>query len=187
MFERGEVYEKLLVANLQRAIDFLKFAEAKNAALLGLSSAWILATIGFECSGRALPGAFRFAIPVALILALAAAILTAVSFFPKLKLPWFLGGKKSGPHPRNLLFFGDIASMSAKTFEHEIHARYYPDKDQHRDEYLHDLSVQVHVNSSIALRKMNIFKWAIGLVIAAGGCLLAAALTMACLVLLGVT
>ena len=185
MFERGEAYEKLLVADLQRVIDFVKFAEAKNAALLGLSSAWILATIGLECGGRALPGLFRLAVPAALVLVLLAAILTAISFFPKLKLPWFLGGKKAGPHPKNLLFFGDIASMTAKTFGQEIRSKYYPDKDEHREEYLHDLTVQISVNSTITLRKMTIFKWGIGFVIAAGACLLAAALVMACSILLG--
>jgi hypothetical protein len=33
----GETYEKVLAANLQRAIDFLRFAEVKNAPLLVLS------------------------------------------------------------------------------------------------------------------------------------------------------
>ena len=180
-----EAYEKILVADLQRAIDFLKFAEAKNAALLALSSAWVLASINLECGGRTLLGLFRLAMPVTLVLVLCSAILTAASFFPKLKLPWFLGGKKAGPHPKNLLFFGDIASMTTKVFEQEIRIRYYPDKDEHREEYLHDLTVQINVNSSIALRKMNVFKWSISLVIVAGFCLLAAALVMVYSVLLG--
>ena len=32
-----EAYEKILTTNLQRALDFLRFAEAKNAALLAAS------------------------------------------------------------------------------------------------------------------------------------------------------
>ena len=180
-----EAYEKILIADLQRAIDFLKFAEAKNAALLALSSAWALASINLECGGRTLLGLLRLAVPATLVLVLCAAILTAASFFPKLKLPWFLGGRKAGPHPENLLFFGDIAGMTLKTFEQEIRSRYYPAKDEHRQEYLHDLAVQIQVNSVITLRKMTLFKWAVGLVIAAGGCLLVTALTMAYSVLKG--
>lgn len=179
MFDRNEAYEKILVADLQRVIDFLKFAEAKNAALLALSSAWILATIGMECSGRSFPKPFGVAISIALLLVLAAAAVSATSFYPKLGLPAFLGGKKAGPHPENLLFFGDIASMTTKTFQQEVRARYFPDKDEQRDEYLHDLTVQINVNSMITLRKMKLFRWALGLVLAAGGCLLLPALIMA--------
>lgn len=176
MLEQDDAYEKILVADLQRAIDFLKFAEAKNATLLALSSGWILATIGLECSGRALPGLFKSAVPATLILVLCTAIVTAASFFPKLKLPRFLGGKKAGPHLKNLLFFGDIANMTVKAFAQEIRTRYYPNKDGHSEEYLHDLTVQINVNSAIALRKMTLFKWGVGLVMAAGVCLLLALL-----------
>jgi hypothetical protein len=115
MFEAEEAYEKILVANLGRAIDFLKFAEAKNAGLLALSSAWLLASINLECGGHILTGAFRLAVPLALVFALCAALVAAWSFSPKLHLPRFLGGKRAGPHPKNLLYFGDIASVTAKT------------------------------------------------------------------------
>lgn len=179
MFDRGEAYEKILVADLQRVIDFLKFAETKNAALLALSSAWTLATIGLECAGRKLPTCFIYSVPLALILVLSAALLAAISFFPKVGLPAFLGGKKAGPHVRNLLFFGDIACLTVKEFEAAVHARYYPAKDEQREEYLHDLTVQISVNSSITLRKMRLFKWGVGLAIAAGAILLASALMLA--------
>lgn len=43
--DQQEAYEKHLTATLARVIDFVKFAEAKNAALLTFSSAWTLATI----------------------------------------------------------------------------------------------------------------------------------------------
>jgi len=178
MFEAGEAYEKILVADLQRAIDFLKFAEAKNAALLALSSAWVFASINLECSGHALPQLFRFAVPIALILALSAALLAAWSFFPKLKLPPFLGGKRAGPHPKNLLYFGDIANLTIKTLEQDLRSRYYPDKAGFRDEYLHDLVTQIGVNSSITLRKMKLFSWGVALVIAAGASLLVPVLVM---------
>ena len=50
-----DTYVQVLTANLQRTLDFLKFAEAKNAALLGLASAWIAATLSLICSGRPIP------------------------------------------------------------------------------------------------------------------------------------
>ena len=47
-----DAYEKILTANLQRTIDFLKFAEAKNAALLALASAWVVAIFNLTCSHK---------------------------------------------------------------------------------------------------------------------------------------
>lgn len=38
--DQQEAFEKILTSNLMRAIDFVKFAEAKNAALLTFNSAW---------------------------------------------------------------------------------------------------------------------------------------------------
>ena len=42
--DQQEAFEKLLSSVLGRVVDFLRFAEAKNAALLTFSSAWILAS-----------------------------------------------------------------------------------------------------------------------------------------------
>src|ERR1035441_10495576 len=97
-----DAYVQMLTASLQRALDFLKFAEAKNAALLALASAWIAATLNLECSNKTLPSGFTIGIPVALLCALCAGILAMVSLLPRLHLPSFLGGERAGPHsPRS--------------------------------------------------------------------------------------
>jgi Family of unknown function (DUF5706) len=186
MFEPGEAYEKILIANLARVIDFLKFAEAKNAGLLALSSAWVLASINLECSGRVPTGRFSLAIPLALVFALCAALLAAWSFSPKLHLPRFLGGKRAGPHSKNLLFFADIASVTPKTLEQDLRSRYHPEKAEFRDEYLHDLTIQISVVSSITLRKMHLFGGGVLFVIAAAITLLVPALPLAFHVVEGV-
>ncbi|WP_439360539.1 hypothetical protein [Bradyrhizobium sp. DASA03007] len=41
--DQEDAFEKTLSTQLNRNIDFLKFAETKNAALLTFSSAWIMA------------------------------------------------------------------------------------------------------------------------------------------------
>jgi hypothetical protein len=63
----SDAYVQILTANLQRVLDFLRFAEAKNAALLALASAWIAATLNLECSGRIIPGTFIFSVSFALV------------------------------------------------------------------------------------------------------------------------
>jgi hypothetical protein len=167
MAEQSEVYEKILTANLQRAIDFLRFAEAKNAALLALASAWVLAAINLECSGHTLPSPFTLCVPIAMLLSLFAGVLALWSFLPRLHLPSFLGGKKAGPHPKNLLYFGDIHALTIKSLKHELHSRYYPDATGYREEYLYDLVVQLKVNSDIAMRKMLFFRVGICLILLA--------------------
>ncbi|MCG6537775.1 MAG: DUF5706 domain-containing protein [Syntrophales bacterium LBB04] len=163
-------YERVLVANLQRAIDFLKFAETKNAALLALSSAWVLASLNIEATGKPLPPGWSNALAVVTFSALLAALIAIFSFLPKLNLHWFLGGKRAGPHPRNLLYFGDIAQqLILMELKDELHGRYFPTTDRPRDEYINDLVVQIGVNSQIAMRKMRFFKCSMGIFVI--GCL----------------
>ena len=174
-----DAYVQMLTANLQRALDFLKFAEAKNAALLALASAWIGATLNFEYSGKALPIGFTICIPIALLCALCAGILAMVSLLPCLHLPSFLGGKRAGPHPPNLLYFGDISTLPIKTLEQDMPARYLSTGQAYRDEYIHDLTVQLSVNSEITMRKMRLFNWGMRFILVGGVVLVLPSLCLA--------
>ncbi len=174
-----DAYVQMLTANLQRALDFLKFAEAKNAALLALASAWIGATLSLECSGKALPSGFTISIPVALLCALCAGILAMVSLLPRLHLPSFLGGKRAGPHPPDFLYFGDISVLPIKTLEQDMPARYLSTEQRYRDEYIHDLTVQLSVNSQITMRKMRLFNWGMRFILVGGVVLLLPSLRLA--------
>jgi Family of unknown function (DUF5706) len=167
MADQSETYEKILTANLQRAVDYLKFAETKNAALLAISSAWVVAGLNLECSGRTIPGILPLCIPIAMFCSLCAALLALISFLPRLHLPAFLGGKRAGPHAKNLLYFGDIRTVPIKTLVKELHSRYYPEASEPREEYFHDLIVQISVTSDIAMRKLLLFRFGIGFTLAA--------------------
>jgi hypothetical protein len=179
MADPAESYERMLTANLQRAIEFLRFAEAKNAALLALASGWAIAGVNLEGNGRTMPGRFPFFVPLAVLFSLCAAVLALWSFLPRLHLPSFLGGKRAGPHPHNLLYFGDISALTVKSLEAEMRSRYYPQEATPRGEYTHDLITQISVNSTIAMRKMRLFRVGIGFVLLAGASLLVPALAAA--------
>jgi len=159
----NEAYEKILTANLQRAIDFLKFAEAKNAALLALSSAWVMACINVVIKEPSISnGCFKSAITFTLLCAICAGILAMLSFLPRLNLPKFLGGRAMRSHPKNLLFFGDISTLSIKELEHDILEKYCPPTNEKiKQEYINDLIVQISVNSQITMRKMRLFRYGI--------------------------
>jgi hypothetical protein len=175
-----DAYVQMLTDNLQRALDFLKFAEAKNAALLALASAWMGATLNLECDGKVLPRGFTISIPIALIFALCAGVLAMTSFLPRLHLPSFLGGKRAGPHPANFLYFGDISTLPVKALEQGMAARYLSTGQGYKDEYIHDLTVQLSVNSEITMRKMRLFNWGMRLILAGGVVLLLPSLRLAC-------
>ncbi len=177
---QNEAFEKILTANLQRAIDFLKFAEAKNAALLAIASAWVIAIMTLISSGKSCPGGLNIAIYFALILSFCAGMIAMISFLPRTKLSWFLGGKHAGPHSRNLLYYGDISALPLKTFEQDIRKRYFPDAKQDlREDYIHDLIVQISVNSQITMRKLNFFRCGITLILVAAIILLVPVLGLA--------
>ena len=154
--ENGEIYEKVLLGKLQRVIDFLKFAEAKNAALLTLSSALTIA-IGNLLLNATLPVGIARGLWTALPLAMAAGLLAIASFNPQLHLPSFLGGHRAGPHPRNLLYFGDIAAHTIKEYKAAMEDHYVA-SGKLTAQYFDDLLIQIHVNSSITHRKMRLFQ-----------------------------
>jgi hypothetical protein len=160
--EQREALEKALPGTLSRTIDFLKFAETKNAALLTFASAWLLALANVLASDRALPHAIRVSIAVSLLFFALAALVALYSFLPKVKLNVF---HRDPGRDKSLLYFGDAAEFEATAYVQRFRQRYAADPKQTiSDEYLDDLAIQVFANSTITLRKFTIFNWGAGLV-----------------------
>jgi Family of unknown function (DUF5706) len=155
--EKSEALEKLLLGSLQRTIDFLKYAEAKNGALLTLSSAWVLAILNLMFRGGIPSGdLYEYIVLPFLMLSAFAAL---CSFMPRVHLPKFLGGHRAGPHRKNLLYFGDVKSMTVSEFKAALYEHYCPADDRTvTDAYLHDLIVQVAINSEITSFKLLLFR-----------------------------
>ena len=155
--DQQEAYEKLLSAGLARAVDFLKFAETKNAALLTFSSAWILASVNLLATEKPLPSEFKIALSVVIFLFVISALIAIASLQPKLRLSDFVG---TSARPRNLLYFGDVAKMEIGMFNERVRERYMPPANwSATDAYLEDLATQVAVVSQVADRKFRLFDW----------------------------
>lgn len=172
--DNSETYEKVLLGKLQRVIDFLKFAEAKNAALLTLSSALTIA-IGNLLLNPALPSGIARGLWVALPITTAAGVIAIVSFIPRLCLPTFLGGQRAGPHAPNMLYFGDASAQTIKEYKAAMED-HYVSSGKLTPQYFDDLLTQIHVNSSITHRKMRLFQVGAGLI---GGAMLIAGAAVA--------
>jgi Family of unknown function (DUF5706) len=157
--DQQEAYEKALVTSLARVIDLVKFAEAKNAALLAFTSAWTVAAANLMARESVSPLAFINVLPVSGSLFLIAALIALYSILPRVKLADFFKGEQRISRDLNLLFYGDISEVDIMNYPERLRARYLPDEKQSAtDQYLSDLSCQIHVNSTIANRKYSLFK-----------------------------
>ncbi|WP_332117594.1 Pycsar system effector family protein [Azorhizobium caulinodans] len=161
--DQQENFEKLLSAHHGRMIDFVKFAETKNAALLTFSSVWIGSIIAMLRSDQTLPLGYDLAFKVILCLLVVAAIISLYSLLPK----WLHHFHKPGDCSKNLLYFGDIATFDYGTYAARLRERYYPPEGvSYTDSYFTDLITQIWVQSRIARRKFRLFNCAAAFVLA---------------------
>ncbi|KGD99624.1 Pycsar system effector family protein [Rhizobium sp. YS-1r] len=167
--DQHEAYEKLLSANHGRMIDFVKFAETKNAALLTFSSVWIGAIINLLKSPDELPFGYKYAFEVALPLLFLAAFLCLKSLLPR-----FLDHiYKRDDGVVNLLYFGDIVRGGVKDYPAMAQKEYMPQEGESATAtYLRDLAVQTAIQATIAHRKFRTFSLAGIVVLLAFGCML---------------
>lgn len=167
--DQESAYERMLTANLSRVIDWIKYGDAKNAALLAFASVW-LAGIG----NLILAAEEKHSPPliVALLVVSAMSFLIgatcAVSALSPITNPfqrlrearlarrWFFTPKpKARP---NLTYFGQIRNLEPQAFRDQL-SLYYRAKGQRitTDEYINDLCSQTVINSRIATRKFRLF------------------------------
>jgi hypothetical protein len=147
--------EKLLFSSLSRVVDFIKFAEAKNAALLTFASAWILAICSLLGDGKTPPPGFHTAFIMCLPLFVMSALIAMSSFWPRLSLSKFL---KTDERESNLLYFGDVALLRIPDFKSQVQSRYIStDGLGFAESMIDDLAGQVVVTSRIAKGKFRCF------------------------------
>ncbi|MCP4565563.1 MAG: hypothetical protein GY873_32360 [Bosea sp.] len=160
--DQEESYERCLSTTLGRVIEFLKFAETKNAALLTFSSAWLLAGISFLSGSSPHHMAWRTAFVVAMCFFAASALVAIYSFLPRLHL----GRHHQDPEQKKaLLYFGDAATFEPAAYRERVSERYRPpEKHSVTQSYVDDLAVQIVVVSKITARKFRIFNIAACLV-----------------------
>jgi len=132
--------------NLERAIGFLKFAEAKNGAAIAYSSAVLLSVLQTRVDITELTNLDL----IGLLLCLAGGLIAARSFVPQLDPRSFFERKKEVES--NLLYFGDIAKSDPAEFGDAFSMRY-----SSLEALIEDVAKQTSINSKIASDKMNHF------------------------------
>ncbi len=136
--------------------DWLKFAEAKCAALLAGNAAIIIG-VGQKLIEGQIKGIWAFYISFSLVLFLIGLLFCLVSFIPSLNMPWLF--KLSDPDDKdNLLFFDHISKYTPLNYL----SRLKSDSESTKFTKMEvDLSQQIIINSVIARRKYSLFKVAV--------------------------
>jgi hypothetical protein len=151
--------DKLLTI-FQNVNDWLKFAEAKNAALLAFSGTGMTATLTVLATGQNIARSIQVGLLISTILLGICALLSALSFLPKTDLEKLLWkqSRPSGkllPQPTdNLYYFGDLQKYKKLDLLNVLNEQYFNKKitmpygKEHED-----LANQIIINSEIGFEK----------------------------------
>jgi hypothetical protein len=179
--DQEAAYERLLNANLSRAVDWVKYGDAKNAALLAFASVW-LAGIGnllLSAQEKSTPGVIAFLLFCSEVLfmvgalhAIAALLSTtnprSVLLSPRKSVRHLLASARPEPEKPNLLFFGDIRHLEPDLFEAQVSRRYHSNGAQLiTGAYVTDVCSQTVVTARIAQRKFDSFDRGVYFILAA--------------------
>ncbi len=151
--------EDRLKAILGYANEWLKFAEAKNAALLTFSSGLTFTLLKNPPPLAISPwfqGAYQFAVALFFL----SAIVCLVSFIPQVKIPWLSSLRKT-TGDENIYFYGDVAAYSPEVLLKTIYEKSGLGQDKSKMKLELDLAGQIVINSRIALKKFKHFTLAV--------------------------
>jgi hypothetical protein len=176
--------EARLADLLVRVIDWLKFAEAKNTAAVGLSSTALGVIVTFLVAGPPVPELAGLGLSIGAVLLMVSLLLAVASFLPSTNLEKHLIGAQQEPADTdNLLFYGHIARYEPRALARAIATHYYALEGEAADpsRYAVDLAGQVVTNARITVRKLDLFKYSLQL-FAAGVLIASAAMALASIV-----
>lgn len=165
----NEQLEKLMTALLGRILDNQKFAEAKNAGLIVLNSAWLVAGVNLINSGKEFSHNFAVAISIALPLVVISLLLAISTLLPRLNFDRLT--KSQDPGEECLIYFRHIADIPTTDYSDRLRARYRSsDGNDVTDDFINDMAGQIRANSVITARKFTCFN--IGALISALACMI---------------
>jgi hypothetical protein len=143
---------------LTRVIDWLKFAEAKNVALLTLDAGAGAGLIGWLGGDQVPPAWLTAALQIALALLVASAIVALLSFLPVVNINW-LRQRHRHAQTDSVLFFGQIAGADPDTYLQLLRKAAGVGTGSSPGARLErDYAIQIVINAEIATAKFRLFK-----------------------------
>ncbi len=157
----GNSMEEKLYQIFMNVNDWLRFSEAKNAALIAFAAVTLFGAmqtaIGPNC-----PKPISMCLLSYAVLSGLGLLAALFSFLPQLSIAWLWKTRKPA-RADNLLFFGHLESYNEKGLIDEIKRKYGLKSERQGIEY--DLANQIIQNSKIAMKKYRIFTIALWFVI----------------------
>ena len=174
--------ENRLADLLNRVIDWLKFAEAKNTGAVGLSSTGLGVIVTFLVAGPPIPPLAGAGLGIGAVTLMVSLMLAVASFLPSTDIEKHLLGKRETPTARdNLLFYGHLERYEPRALVVAVAEHYF---EQAADSFTPsklaiDLAAQIVTNARITVRKLNLFRYSLllfgfGVLIASASMALAA-------------
>jgi hypothetical protein len=150
---------------LKSVDEWLRFAEAKNGALIVANGAIVFGALKALEAPRALPPWVLLYVYAATAVISLAGVIALLSFLPETTLSWLGSTKRPAPED-NLLFYGHAASYDPRGYLEALYerAQLRPTSVSPLEE---DYAEQIIVNSRIALRKFGLFTIALWITIVA--------------------
>ncbi|MCA9878369.1 MAG: hypothetical protein KC442_11325 [Thermomicrobiales bacterium] len=171
---------------LVRVIDWLKFAEAKNTAAVGLSSTALGVIVTFLVAGPPVPELAGVGLSIGAVFLMISLMLAVASFLPSTNLEKHLLGARAEPAPSdNLLYYGHVARYEPRALARAVATHYFGHTGEAAEpsRYAVDLAGQIVTNARITVRKLDFFRYSLQLF--AAGVLIASAAMAAAAVLVG--
>lgn len=150
---------------LDRVIDWLKFAEAKNTSAVGLSSTALGVIVTFLVAGKTTIQPLAAAgLGIGVVVLMLSLMLAVASFLPSTDLDRMLLGERQPPGPNdNLLFYGHLARYEARALARAVAEHYFEHAgaDVVPSKLAVDLAGQIVTNSRITVRKLALFRYSL--------------------------
>lgn len=156
--------ERQLSDLLGRVIDWLKFAEAKNTAAVGLSSTGLGVIVTFLVAGPPIPDLAGVGLGIGAVALMLSLMLAVASFLPSTNLEKHLVGARDKPSAGdNLLFYGHLARYEPRGLTRAIAEMYFEHVGEEfaPSKLAIDLAGQIVTNSRITVRKLALFKYSL--------------------------
>lgn len=149
---------------LNRVIDWLKFAEAKNTGAVGLSSTGLGVIVTFLVAGPPIPTLAGVGLAIGAVALMVSLMLAVASFLPSTNLEKHLLGERERPGAGdNLLFYGHLARYQPRALVNAIAEHYFghTGDDVATSKLAIDLAGQIVTNSRITVRKLALFRYSL--------------------------
>lgn len=153
---------KAIFANVH---EMVKFSEAKNALLIALNGSAILGVLKILSDAKICSILIKYYIYGFIFFAILGLLISLLSFFPRIKLPWLLcEGNPSSDD--NLILYTDICKYNERIYLEAL-AKSMGEPLKNHSQFEMFYANQIIVNSKIALRKYKLFRKALGCTISA--------------------